>query len=232
MGEYAYFGDRKVKLGTCEDLTYITHAELRQAHAARAVHTAPGNAEIDQYLDPANGYRFRFPFTDERCVLSELGERVAVRPTRYLEIELVGMENDKLYRSMMAHKKINPELMGEDGSTYTLLDLHCPLSNEPGRPRMYNLMSGPMYTPKFLVCGEKPMPDGTVHTVFCCPVCGAMFRLSESEIKLVRNCVRLLLRKEFGAGVDEPSLIPTKKFARYADLVYLAQNMRGEPDPE
>lgn len=232
MGEYAYFGDRKVKLGTCEDLTYITHAELRQARDVRAVHTAPGNAEIDQYLDPANGYRFRFPFTDERCVLSELGERVAVRPTRYLEIELVGMENDKLYRGMMAHKKINPELRGEDGSTYTLLDLHCPLSNEPGRPRMYNLMSGPMYTPKLLVCGEKPMPDGTVHTVFGCPVCGAMFRLSESEIKLVRNCVRLLLRKEFGAGVDEPSLIPTKKFARYADLVYLAQNMRGEPDPE
>ena len=232
MGEYAYFGDRKVKLGTCEDLTYITHAELRQAYEARAVHRAPGNAEIDQYLDPANGYRFRFPFTDERCALSELGEHIAVRPTRYLEIELVGMENDKLYRGMMAHKKINPELRGEDGSTYTLLDLHCPLSNEPGRPRMYNLMSGPMYTPKFLVCGEKPMPDGTVHTVFCCPVCGAMFRLSESEIKLVRNCVRLLLRKEFGAGVDEPSLIPTKKFARYADLVYLAQNMRGEPDPE
>ena len=232
MGEYAYFGDRKVKLGTCEDLTYITHAELRQARDVRAVHTAPGNAEIDQYLDPANGYRFRFPFTDERCALPELGEHVAVRPTRYLEIELVGRENDKLYRGMMAHKKIQASMLGENGDHLNLLDLHCPLSNEPGRPRMYNLMSGPMYTPKFLVCGEKPMPDGTVHTVFCCPVCGAMFRLSESEIKLVRNCVRLLLRKEFGAGVDEPSLIPTKKFARYADLVYLAQHMRGEPDPE
>ena len=66
MGEYAYFGDRKVKLGTCEDLTYITHAELRQAYEAGAVHMAPGNAEIDQYLDPANGYRFRFPFTTGR----------------------------------------------------------------------------------------------------------------------------------------------------------------------
>lgn len=232
MGEYAYFGDRKVKLGTCEDLTYITHAELRQAHAARAVHTAPGNAEIDQYLDPANGYRFRFPFTDERCVLSELGERVAVRPTRYLEIELVGMENDKLYRSMMAHKKIRASMLGENGDHLNLLDLPCPLSDEPGRPRLYHPAEGPWYTPKLLVCGEKPMPDGTVHTVFRCPVCGAMFRLSESEIKLVRNCVRLLLRKEFGAGVDEPSLIPTKKFARYADLVYLAQHMRGEADPE
>ena len=160
MGEYAYFGDRKVKLGTCEDLTYITHAELRQAHAARAVHTAPGNAEIDQYLDPANGYRFRFPFTDERCVLSELGERVAVRPTRYLEIELVGVENDKLYRGMMAHKKIRASMLGENGDHLNLLDLPCPLSDEPGRPRLYRPAEGPWYTPKLLVCGEKPMPDG------------------------------------------------------------------------
>lgn len=232
MGEYAYFGDRTVKLGTCEDLMYITHTELRQARDARAAHTAPGNAEIDQYLDPANGFRFRFPFTDERCTLSKLGDRVAERQERYLEIELVGMENDKLYRDMMAHKNIQASMLGTDGNHLTLLGLPCPLSNEPGRPRLYHPAEGPWYTPKLLVCGEKPMPDGTVHTVFCCPVCGAMFRLSESEIKLVRNCVRLLLRKEFGAGVDEPSLIPTKKFARYADLVYLAQNMRGEPDPE
>ena len=232
MGEYAYFGDRTVKLGTCEDLMYITRAELRQAHEAGAVRTAPGNAEIDQYLDPANGFRFRFPFTDEHCTLPELRNRISERVERDLEIELVGMENDSLYRGMLAHRKITARMRGVDGWDYTLVDLACPLSDEPGHPRLFHLGMGERYTPKLLVCGEKPMPDGTVHTVFCCPVCGAMFRLSESEIKLVRNCVRLLLRKEFGAGVDEPSLIPTKKFARYANLVYLAQNMRGEPDPE
>ena len=228
MGEYAYFGDRKVKLGTCEDLTYVTVNELKRAHLARAVRSAPGNAEIEHYLDPANGYRFRFPFTDERCAMSVLGDRVAVRPTRYLEIELVGMENDKTYRSMMAHKNVVSCVPGEDGREYTLLGLPCPLSDEPGRPRMYCNDTGPMYAPRLLVCGEKPMPDGTIQTVFCCPVCGAMFRLSADEAKLVRSCVTLLIRKEFGEGADEPSLIPTKRFARYADLVYLSKNLRGD----
>ena len=56
MGEYITMGDDNVKIGTCENLYYATLRQLQRCAAP----------ERSEYLDPANGYRYRFPFPDER----------------------------------------------------------------------------------------------------------------------------------------------------------------------
>lgn len=52
MGEYLY---NNIKVGTCEDLYYSTYKEMLNVN---------DNAK-HQFLNPAHGYRFRFPFPDE-----------------------------------------------------------------------------------------------------------------------------------------------------------------------
>jgi len=64
MGEYVkhrILGDN-VKIGTCESLYYVTFPQF--AKAAKAEHINAGAANT--YMKPGAGFRFRFPFPDEK----------------------------------------------------------------------------------------------------------------------------------------------------------------------
>ncbi len=63
MGEYIRHNGEHVKLGTCEDLYYGTHAQV--AAIVGAAEQIPGNLPPEEYLDRAAGWRYRFPFPDE-----------------------------------------------------------------------------------------------------------------------------------------------------------------------
>jgi hypothetical protein len=56
MGEYAKFGGREVKIGTCEDMWYLRYDQRSK------VSPLPGN--VDPVRDAA-ALRFRFPWPDE-----------------------------------------------------------------------------------------------------------------------------------------------------------------------
>lgn len=55
MGEYLTIAGKSVKIGTCENMYYATFRQLKNCKAKG----------INEYLNPENGYRYRFPFPDE-----------------------------------------------------------------------------------------------------------------------------------------------------------------------
>jgi len=63
LGELVKINGKAVKLGTCEDLYYTTHAAFSEALALGIVEKLPGNLPPAEYLK--DGFRFRFPFPDE-----------------------------------------------------------------------------------------------------------------------------------------------------------------------
>ena len=67
MGEYIQLSSEQYprKIGTCENLYYVRHAQLKAWVEGGVAVRQPGNLEPAAYLDPANGFRFRFPFPDE-----------------------------------------------------------------------------------------------------------------------------------------------------------------------
>jgi hypothetical protein len=63
MGEYVKHNGTSIKLGTCEDLYYARFNQIKNNLAQMT--KVDGNDEPAGYLNPANGYRYRFPFPDE-----------------------------------------------------------------------------------------------------------------------------------------------------------------------
>ena len=63
MGEYVKLNDQIIKLGTCEDLYYARRDQIKDNLPLMS--KVDGNDEPVGYLDPKNGYRYRFPFPDE-----------------------------------------------------------------------------------------------------------------------------------------------------------------------
>lgn len=53
----------EMKLGTCENLYYITYDQLRQE--LPNLTRINGNLTPEEYLNPRYGFRYRFPFPDE-----------------------------------------------------------------------------------------------------------------------------------------------------------------------
>ena len=56
MGEYAKYGNRQIKIGTCEDMYYLRFDQRRKVR--------PEDGSVDPVRD-AHSLRFRFPFPDE-----------------------------------------------------------------------------------------------------------------------------------------------------------------------
>ncbi|MFH0753080.1 MAG: hypothetical protein V2A70_00770 [Candidatus Omnitrophota bacterium] len=63
MGEYVKINNKTIKLGTCEDLYYVRFDQLKENLVL--MHQVDGNDKPEEYLNPKNGYRYRFPFPDE-----------------------------------------------------------------------------------------------------------------------------------------------------------------------
>ncbi|WP_142685403.1 hypothetical protein [Chitinophaga polysaccharea] len=65
MGEYIKYKGEEVKIGTVENLYYVTYPQMENAFQKGLLETAPNNCSPQQYLNPDSGFRFRFPFPDE-----------------------------------------------------------------------------------------------------------------------------------------------------------------------
>jgi hypothetical protein len=65
MGEYVKYKGEEIKIGTMENLYYVSHDKYTQALEAGKLTQAPGSLAPEEYLKIESGSRFRFPFPDE-----------------------------------------------------------------------------------------------------------------------------------------------------------------------
>jgi hypothetical protein len=66
MGEYINYNGHEIKLGTCESLYYTRLDQLRDLRGV--LDKLEGNLEVSEYLNPKNGFRYRFPFPEEDAI--------------------------------------------------------------------------------------------------------------------------------------------------------------------
>jgi hypothetical protein len=172
MGEYIQLADGEVvKVGTCEDCYYATLDQLRAA-VADGARKVPGNLPPADYLDPAGGWRYRFPFPDETGVrigyhkIYDRGVTVEVPP----ELLTTGEHGTRwLYMATVASP-------GPERDRFACnVEVGCPLNPDPAhRPQ-----TSPV-RPALQVVQQKQV-DGQLQTVVRCPYCGALWRLSGAE---------------------------------------------------
>lgn len=196
MGEYIKLNgsdDSSVKLGTCETLGYITYDELKYAveHGARCA--GSGNLEPKEYLDPASGWFYRWPFTSEHTggVRTPLtAERINRRDyERALTVDVTDLP------IVIAHEsEVVFERKCEDGFASRVL-LPCPQDTEKFEKTGAKRVKYGVQGVRIQIAGEKLMPDGTLQTLIRCPTCGALCRLDETEAALLRNQCALIAAK-------------------------------------
>lgn len=161
MGEYIETADgRVIKIGTCEDLYYTLPAlRLLVADGARR---HPGNLAPAEYLNPAHGWRYRFPWPDEAGTGDDLDRACIVRvPLGWWH----GLEHAQIAARLM------PRGVTLERSAYTVTAwLPCPLSANPpdtaGRP-----------VAQIVGIRAQRQIAGQIWTVASCPYCGNLWRL-------------------------------------------------------
>jgi hypothetical protein len=171
MGEYIQLSGERYprKVGTCENLYYVRHAQLAEWVAQGIAIRHPGNLEPAAYLDPANGFRFRFPFPDEdsTCHLVpgdtfdfNRGYGVSHAPWFLLD----GAE----------HRNVHAQIESRPGMwAKKRLTLPCPQRSD-----------GYAATVEFEIVQQKPVDDA-LWLVVRCPYCGETWSLdTESGVAL------------------------------------------------
>lgn len=165
MGEYIETASgRVVKIGTAETL-YYTLPALRQL-VADGARRHPGNLEPRDYLNPAHGWHYRFPWPDEAGTGDDLDRACIVRvPLRWWH----GLEHGPVA------VQLTPRGVTLERSAYTVTAwLSCPLSDNPpetaGRPIPQTVA----------VCAQKQV-DGHLWTLCRCPYCGRLWRLDHDR---------------------------------------------------
>lgn len=169
MGEYITLDGQDFKLGTCEDLYYIRHADLTAAVKAGRTSYRPGNAQPAGYLEP--GWRFRFPFPDED----------GKAPGTYEDFDrglLIGVPVD-YYGPDFEHYQIGHTISARGGGYQVGASNPCPASPawvQSGRkaPETYGFFP-------LEIVRQKTMEGGEVWPVCRCGWCGSMFRLDYEE---------------------------------------------------
>lgn len=64
MSEIVKYNGNTIKIGSCEDLFYATYADLK--NNADCLEQVSGNGPVEDYLNEKFGFRYRFPFADEK----------------------------------------------------------------------------------------------------------------------------------------------------------------------
>lgn len=163
MGEYIMLASGEhVKIGTCEDLFYISLPRLRREVEAGATECI-GNLPPVDYLDPAGGWRYRFPWPDEDGTGADYMRAMVVPtpPAWFPE-----REHDRLAHGVSAISQ-RPA-----GGYRVTIWTPCPLSGEPMECSS---------VPQIVEIYEQKQVDGLVWTIARCPYCGALWRVPPAQ---------------------------------------------------
>lgn len=121
MGEYILVGGQHLKLGTCQDLFYVSFDGLRRMVAAGAQQALANNPPAE-YLNEAGKWRYRFPWPDEPDGIGDDYERALPLPVPggLAEALVTGWEHWKVRYGL-------PAAVGED----------CPQAGAPAVVEVY-----------------------------------------------------------------------------------------------
>ena len=166
-----------MKLGTCQDLYYITYDQLEKELPNMT--QRPGNLAPKDYLNPRYGFRYRFPFPDEAGLTEthedfERGFQISIPRNLFPQgaIEI-------------AHKTFYHRIEHKSGYRFTL-NTPCP-ADENGKLEFndYSNIRGNL----ILEIVQQKIVETRLTTLVRCPFCGAVCRLSEDEITTLYNIV-------------------------------------------
>ena len=173
MGEYINYQGREIKLGTCEDLYYTRLDQLKEARFSMS--KMEGNLDVLEYLNPKNGFRYRFPFPDE----DEIPIGAFTDFEKGLVIQL--QPEDFSLAEFDHHDKWHSN--SPKGGGYNVnVSMPCPQSKE---------FSECKHSPidwRIVEIRQQKQIDGEIWTVIACPYCGALSRLPyEDAQKLIHS---------------------------------------------
>lgn len=162
MGEYIQLASGELfKLGTCEDLFYVSLPALRRMVASGAKE-AIGSDSPAEYLNPKHGWRYRFPWPDEAGIGDDYNRAYVVRaPAGLLDL----VDHDEIGHSLYPQAWRRPDY---GGGYHVVVKTACPLSPTP--PDCGEV-------PYIVEVYEQKQVDGLVWVVCRCPYCGALFRV-------------------------------------------------------
>lgn len=179
MGEYIEVGGKTLKLGTCENLYYVTFQKL--VDMVGRAKKVPGNAAPSEYL--TTDWRYRFPFPDEKDNFTT--------PDDYQRSVNVIIHDEELLKVMEGFEhfgmqtQVLPTMGGNSsGLISATLNIPCPQSKDwKGFPYGKNVVG---------ICQQKSTVEAggpQLWTVVCCPFCGAKIRLDWAAADKLANAV-------------------------------------------
>ena len=179
MGEYVKLNNKIIKLGTCEDLYYARFDQIKDNLTMMT--KVDGNDEPAGYLDPKNGYRYRFPFPDEdgrKLGEYEKHERGLLVGVSY-EV-FAGVEHNKICRSTDCQS-------GYNVNHY----LTCPAD-----PAFVQTCSPRTSRAPVEIVQQKQV-DGELWTVCRCGWCRTLFRLPKEQARKLCDCILEQYKDEY-----------------------------------
>ena len=183
MGEYVKLNDQIIKLGTCEDLYYARRDQIKDNLPLMS--KVDGNDEPVGYLDPKNGYRYRFPFPDEdeqKLGTYEKFDRGLLVGVPYDILE--GVEHDRIIQGVSCHGAYNVNQ-----------SLKCPA--DPG----FVVSCSPRTELAPVEIVQQKQVDGQLWTVCRCGWCHAKFRLNQDHAEKLCAAIREYNNNEYGQEI-------------------------------
>lgn len=185
MGEYVHYEGDSAKIGTCEDLYYVTYDDL-VTMIDRGATTSPGNLPPREYLK--NGFRFRFPFPDEDAL--GVGKWEAEQFDRGL---MVPIPKDLLGYNEHEDRWVGIRPKGEKYAYNINVKVTCPMSPEAD-PKDYHV--GATNQRYVQIVQQKPV-DGCLWLVLRCPYCETMWRVPPDEGKAFVEWMRTYSKRDY-----------------------------------
>jgi hypothetical protein len=169
MGEYVRYEGDSAKIGTCEDLYYVTYDDL-VTMIERGATKANGNLPPHEYLNGA--FRFRFPFPDEDAM--GVGRWDAEQFSRGLMVPVP--------KSLLSYNEHNEKWVGirPEGEKYAYninVKVTCPMSPDADPANYHTGATNQRYVQ---IVQQRPF-EGALWLVLRCPYCGALWRVPPDE---------------------------------------------------
>jgi hypothetical protein len=176
MGENITHRGESLKLGTCEDLYYVTFEQLKAI--APQASQRPGNLPPAEYLNPAHGFRYRFPFPQED----------STAPGTFADFNyglLIGIPKDSpIVNSDHSHQT---QSVSVNGAYNVNVMIPCPAS---AAFDAMNVKHSPVPDTHPLEIVQQKQVDGELWVVVRCGWCGNKYRLPREEAQWLADYLK------------------------------------------
>jgi hypothetical protein len=173
MGEYLKVNGKEIKLGTCESLYYVRLSDLQEIEALGIAKKIDGNDELAGYLDPANGYHYRFPFPEEDHTPAGEYENYDKGFSLVVDPKIAPQLYGYLHGEEWEHGTICHSCNVGGGSYNVNIILPCPLSHD--FPKDIKMSTGGASS--VIEITQQKQVEGKIWTVIRCGYCKAAIRL-------------------------------------------------------